>query len=50
MVDWNWGSYLLGVVSGLGAIIFSAFFGEAGKDLYAWAKHKIRPPELLEDR
>jgi len=34
---------LFGVVSGVVAVIFSAFFGEAGKDLYAWAKHKIRP-------
>lgn len=44
MVDWSWASYLLGVISGALAMIFSAFFGEAGKDLYAWVKHKIRPP------
>ncbi len=44
MVGWSWLSYLLGVISGVAAVILSAFFGEAGKDLYAWSKHKIRPP------
>lgn len=45
MVDWSWTSYLLGVVSGVVAMILSAFFAEAGKDLYLWTKLKIRPPD-----
>ena len=44
MVDWTWAGYLVAGVSVVVALIYGAFFGEAGKDLYAWVKHKIRPP------
>ncbi len=45
MVDWSSAGYLLGIIAVVSALIYGAFFGEAGKDLYAWVKHKIRPPE-----
>jgi hypothetical protein len=35
----------IGYVLLAAVLIYSAFFSEAGKDLYAWVKHKIRPPE-----
>lgn len=44
MVDLNSTGYLLGIVAVIGTLIYGAFFGEAGKDLYGWIKHKIRPP------
>lgn len=45
MVNWSWASYSVGVASGVGALVFGAFFGEAGKDLYAWVKRKLWPLE-----
>jgi len=43
MANWSWTSYLLGFASGAATLIIAAFFGEAGKDLYAWAKRKLWP-------
>ena len=44
-MDWDWTSYLLGFASGAGTLIIAAFFGEAGKDLYALVKRKLWPVE-----
>ena len=40
--EYSWALFAL-VMIGL-IIVLKGFFGAAGKDLYAWAKHKIRPP------
>ncbi len=45
MVDLRSTGYLLGIVAVIGTLIYGAFFGEAGKDLYGWVKHKIRPAD-----
>ena len=47
-MDWSWAGYLLAIVAVVGTLIYGAFFGEAGKDLYAWVKHKFLPPEPIE--
>lgn len=36
---------LIAVATIIAALVYGSFFGEAGKDLYAWVKRKLWPPE-----
>jgi len=43
MVDWDWLSFLAGLLAGGGLAFVTGFFGEAGKDLWTFLKPKIWP-------
>ena len=50
MATVDWVSFLLGLLTGVVAIILSGFFGAAGKDLYAAVKKLLQPSKLKSTR
>ena len=45
MVDSSSVGSLIAVAAVVAAMVYGSFFGEAGKDLYAWVKRKLWPSE-----